>query len=107
MTDLNDDELFALWQTAVRVLRHSNVPFISMVLNQGTYRTLDHLLLKIWIENYLHDLYRSTWSLDRKETWARLQRHALNRPKKQRVCFFFRRNNSCRHGDFCSYLHES
>eukprot|EP00250_Pteridium_aquilinum_P014567 c22065_g1_i1 orf=98-1078(+) len=105
MSDLDDNELYAMWSVAVRTVRHIGIPFVSLIMNHGTYRTLYHLNLKVWVDNELHEQYRSTWREDRKELWNRLQRCAVNRPKKQQLCYFYRRDRSCRHGDLCSFSH--
>lgn len=105
MSDLEDDELFALWSVAVNALRHANLPFVSMILNHGSYRNIAHLHLKVWVEKELFEVYQMTWSEERKERWRRLQELAMTRPRKQQVCMFFKRYNWCWHGDMCSYLH--
>lgn len=105
MSELDDDELYAMWSVAVRMVRHIGIPFISLIMNHGIYRTFHHLNLKVWVDNELHKQYRATWSEDRKELWDRLQKYAVNRPKKQQVCYFYRRDKSCRHGDLCSFSH--
>lgn len=107
MSDLNNEELFALWSVAVRALRHAKFSFISMILNHGNYRNVHHLHLKVWVESELHQQYRKKWSDDRKEVWRRLQEFSLSRPKKEVECLFFKAHNQCRNGDLCSFLHVS
>lgn len=106
MSDLDDEELYAIWTIPVRMLQEIGIPFISLIMNHGCYRTLYHLNLKIWVDNETHEKYISTCNEERKELWSRLQKYAVSRPKKQQACFFFRRDGSCRHGDFCSYSHD-
>ncbi|KAH7445718.1 hypothetical protein KP509_01G021400 [Ceratopteris richardii] len=106
MSELDDDELYSMWTVVVRMLRQTGMPFISLILNHGSYRTLYHLNLKVWVDSDSYARYRLTWNKERMELWNRLQKYAVNRPKKQQVCFFFKRDGFCRHGEFCSYLHS-
>lgn len=105
MSDLKDEELGAMWSVAVRLLRQGGMRFISMVLNHGSYRTLNHLHLKVWVETEVYEQYQMTWSDERKELWRKIQELARTRPRKPQQCFFFKQHNKCRHGDMCSYLH--
>ncbi|MCO5559203.1 hypothetical protein L7F22_012798 [Adiantum nelumboides] len=105
MSDMDDDELYAMWSVAATVLRQVGLPFISLILNHGRYRTLYHLNLKVWVDQDAHGKFISTYKEETKQLWNRLQKYAANRPKKQQVCFFFKRDGTCRHGEFCSYSH--
>lgn len=105
MSDLNDDEIYALWHVAVTFLTQTNLPFISMVMKQGNHRNLEHFHVRVWVENDLHKQYQLTWSEERQEVWRRLQKLALARPRKQQLCYFFKRDKRCWHGDMCSFLH--
>ncbi|KAI5069143.1 hypothetical protein GOP47_0015444 [Adiantum capillus-veneris] len=105
MSELDDDELYGMWSVATRMLRQVGIPFISLILNHGRYRTLYHLNLKLWVGNKAHDKFLSTCNEETRELWNGLQKFAANRPKKQQLCFFYRRDGTCRHGDFCSYSH--
>ena len=108
MSALNDEELFSLWNSAVKVLVHFEAPFISLILNHGSYRSsLKHLQLKVWIENHFHEQGRLMWSDERKEQWNRMQEIAITRPKKQKLCYYFKKHKSCRNGDFCSFRHNA
>ncbi|KAI5071848.1 hypothetical protein GOP47_0014099 [Adiantum capillus-veneris] len=105
MSELDDDELYGMWRVATRMLRQLGIPFIILILNHGRYRTLYHLNLKLWVGKEAHDKFMSTCSEETRELWNRLQKFAANRPKKQQLCFFYRRDGTCRHGDICSYSH--
>lgn len=83
MSELDDDELFGLWSLAVRALQEANLPFTSMILNHGTYRNVEHLHLKVWVDKDLHEEYRAHWSSERQELWKRLQDLASKRPRKR------------------------
>ncbi|KAI5060719.1 hypothetical protein GOP47_0025139 [Adiantum capillus-veneris] len=84
MSELDDEELFGLWSLAVRVLREANLPFTTMILNHGTYRNVEHLHLKVWVEKNLYEQYRAQWSNERQELWRQLQDLALKRPRTKR-----------------------
>jgi diadenosine tetraphosphate (Ap4A) HIT family hydrolase len=89
MSELNDEELFGLWNLSVRALRNSKLPFTSMILNHGTYRNLEHLHLKIWVDEKKYDEYRRAWSGTRQELWKQLQQlkiqnKALREEKKKK-----------------------
>lgn len=105
MSELDDEELYVMWSAAAKLLIDIGIPFISLIMNHGIYRTSYHLNLKVWVENEAHRQYRETWGEERKEVWERLQKHAVNRPRKRQLCFFHRRDKSCRHGDMCSFTH--
>ncbi|MCO5591140.1 hypothetical protein L7F22_045121 [Adiantum nelumboides] len=83
MSELDDEELFGLWSLAVRVLREANLPFTTMILNHGTYRNLEHLHLKVWVDKNLYEQYCTQWSNERQELWRRLQDFASKRPRKK------------------------
>ncbi|KAH7351935.1 hypothetical protein KP509_19G021200 [Ceratopteris richardii] len=82
MSELDDEELYGLWSLAVQVLRQTHLPFTTMILNHGTYRNVEHLHLKIWVERSLYEQYLTQWTDERQELWLRLQELALKRPKK-------------------------
>ncbi|MCO5555442.1 hypothetical protein L7F22_008987 [Adiantum nelumboides] len=83
LSELDDEELFGLWSLAVKVLREANLPFTTMILNHGTYRNVEHLHLKVWVDKNLYEQYRTQWSNERQELWRRLQDFASKRPRKK------------------------
>lgn len=105
MSDLEDDELFALWSAAVKALRSEGLPaFRSMILNHGSYRNLPHLHLKVWVDPALHRPTRLAWTRHRQELWARLEMLAANNPTTK--CRFYHTQRGCRHGHRCNFLHQ-
>lgn len=82
MSELDDEELFGLWSLAGKVLQETNLPFTSMILNHGTYRTVEHLHLKVWVDKTLYEQYRMQWTNERQELWRQLQDLASKRPRK-------------------------
>lgn len=82
MSELDDEELFRLWSLAGRVLREAKLPFTSMILNHGTYRNVEHLHLKVWVNKELFQQYQVHWSSERQELWKQLQEIASKRSRK-------------------------
>lgn len=105
MSDLNDEELYALWNVAVRFLRQAELPYISMMSKHGNHRSVQHCHVRVWVDSESHKQYQMKWSEDRKRLWRQLEQLAISRPKKQEQCFFFAKNKSCWHGDLCSFSH--
>ncbi|KAH7443942.1 hypothetical protein KP509_02G057200 [Ceratopteris richardii] len=104
MTDLDDGELFSLWNTAAKALRSENLPsFRCMILNHGQYRNLPHLHLKVWVDDGIHRAARNTWPLQRRELWRWLQELSSMDVRK---CKFFLSKQGCRRGSRCTFLHR-
>ncbi|KAI5081058.1 hypothetical protein GOP47_0004241 [Adiantum capillus-veneris] len=103
MSDLENDELYALWSAAVKALRSEGLPsFRCMILNHGFYRNLPHLHLKVWIDATLHHPARLAWPLKRQELWKRLERLASYSTRK---CKFYLTQQGCNRGVRCTFLH--
>lgn len=102
MSDLEDDQLFALWSTAVKALRSEGLPtFRSMILNHGFYRNLPHLHLKVWVDAAIHRHARLAWTLQRQELWRHLESLA-----SMDKCKFFLTKQGCKRGGRCTFLHQ-
>lgn len=104
MSDLEDNELYALWRASVKALRSEGLSsFRSMILNHGFYRNLPHLHLKVWVDANLHNPARLAWPLHRQELWHRLEGLASGSTRK---CKFYLTKQGCRHGHRCTFLHR-
>ncbi|KAH9298578.1 hypothetical protein KI387_030260, partial [Taxus chinensis] len=98
--DLRDNELFALWNVGVRALKNEGLSFRSMIVNQGSYRNLPHLHLKIWVDDHEYGRAVLRWSEEKRRLWAALQRSSSS-PKKRPMCTLLQREGKCRFGDRC------
>ncbi|CAM6129242.1 unnamed protein product [Calypogeia fissa] len=103
MSQLGDDELFALWSTAVRALRQESLPFMNIALDHGTYRIHPHLRLKVWVDHKLHKEVRLKWDAEKLDLWNRLLALVETTPKKP--CRFFFEKGYCRYAEECRFSH--
>lgn len=106
MGQLEDEELYCLWEVGVRALRSEGLQPVSMIANHGSYRNLPHLHLKIWVDDGAHRQARLKWSDDKKKVWARLERlTSSSLPKKRALCRGFESQGRCKFGGNCRFRH--
>jgi len=82
--ELNDQQLAALWQTAVGLLESEGIKkFSSMIINHGKYMNHAHLHLKINVTAYDFFTNQKNWSPARQQQWDALIN--FNAPKLERI----------------------
>ena len=87
--------------------REDSISYRTMIVNQGSYRNLPHLHLKIWVTEEEQLKTQQQWSDEKKEWWKQLQTLATRSKKKRKVeCVFFQRNRRCRNGANCDFQHS-
>jgi len=79
MSQLSDDQLYALWRDACDLLakqsqtESKDCPFERMVVNHGNYRNLAHLHLKIGLKDRVFQGCVKGWSEELRAQFQRLQ----------------------------------
>jgi len=78
LSQLSDEELFSFWSEACALLASEYdcalpaVQFDRMVVNQGLYRNLSHLHMKVYTGKSRWVALQRTWQVDRWRKWERI-----------------------------------
>jgi diadenosine tetraphosphate (Ap4A) HIT family hydrolase len=89
LSQLHDDELYALWADAARLLTEETgscdaAPFLSLIVNHGRFRNLAHVHLKLrFAELEFEREVRARWTAERRQQVQRIL--ALNEDPELRA----------------------
>jgi len=80
LRDLSDEQLIALFQTAINLLESEGLPdFVNIIVNHGNYMNHSHLHLKINLSSNFVKIQKN-WSRERQVQWSSLV--TFNKPSK-------------------------
>lgn len=105
LSEMDDEEVYALWTVAVRTLRKDSIAYRTMILNHGMYRNIPHLHLKIWVTEEEYTKVRRHWTPEMQELWTTLQSLSATLRREDVPCRLFQRTGSCPNGAQCKFKH--